>query len=160
MAKFPARLPRSRLEKPRSREPSQPALLYEGIENFPKDLEVRRVSKTGLPRSTGFIWRGPKWALIEFRSNTVKNLLRLFFCLFYRCVVFKSVWYARQFEYSMWSLVRASPRCPWSATFPKMIKYFVEKKNTLNNERYRDLLISILSYDEVSAFLLWVKTRN
>ena len=40
--------------------------------------------------------------------------------------------------YSMWSLVRASPRCPWSATFPKMIKYFVEKKNALNNKRYRD----------------------
>ena len=33
--KFPARLPRSR-------ETSQPALLYEHIENFPKDLEVRR----------------------------------------------------------------------------------------------------------------------
>ena len=58
----------------------------------------------------------------------------------------------------MWSLVRASP--PWSATFPKMIKYFVEKKNALNNERYRDLLISILSYDEVSAFSLWATTRN
>ena len=41
--KFSARLiPRSRLEKPRSREPSQPALSYEGIENFTKDLEVRR----------------------------------------------------------------------------------------------------------------------
>ena len=62
--------------------------------------------------------------------------------------------------YSMWFLVRASPRCPWSATFPKIIKYFVEKKNTLNNERYRDLLISILSYDEVSAFFMWVKKRN
>ena len=62
--------------------------------------------------------------------------------------------------YSMWSLVRASPRCPRSATFPKMIKYFVEKKNTLTNERYRDLLITILSYDEVSAFLLWVEARN
>ena len=61
-------------------------------------------------------------------------------------------------QYSMWSLVRGSPRCPWSASFPKMIKYFVKKKNTLNNERYRDLLISILSYDEVSAFLLRVKT--
>ena len=60
--------------------------------------------------------------------------------------------------YSMWSLVRGSPRCPWSSFFPKMIKYFVKKKNTLNNERYRDLLISILSYDEVSAFLLRVKT--
>ena len=44
---------------------------------------------------------------------------------------------------------------PWSAIFPKMIKYFVEKKNTLNNERYYDLLICILSYDEVSAFLLF-----
>ena len=42
MAKFPARLPRSRLEKPRSREPSLPALSYEHIENFTKDLEVRR----------------------------------------------------------------------------------------------------------------------
>ena len=40
---------------------------------------------------------------------------------------------------------------PWSVTFPKMIKYFVQKRNTLNNERYRDLLINILSYDEVSA---------
>ena len=49
---------------------------------------------------------------------------------------------------------------PWSASFPKMIKYFVKKKNTLKNERYRDLLISILSYDEVSAFLLRVRTRN
>ena len=35
MAKFPARLARSR-------EPSQPALSYEHIENFTKDLEVRR----------------------------------------------------------------------------------------------------------------------
>ena len=35
-------LPRSRLEKPRSREPSQPALSYEHIENFTKDIEVRR----------------------------------------------------------------------------------------------------------------------
>ena len=42
MAKFPARFPRSRLEKPRSRELSQPALSYEHIENFTKDLEVRR----------------------------------------------------------------------------------------------------------------------
>ena len=35
-------LPRSQLEKPRSREPSQPALKYEHIENFTKDSEVRR----------------------------------------------------------------------------------------------------------------------
>ena len=31
-----------RLEKPRSRQPSQPALSYEHIEVFTKDLEVRR----------------------------------------------------------------------------------------------------------------------
>ena len=37
MAKFPARLPRSRLEKTEIREPSQPALSYEHIE-----VEVRR----------------------------------------------------------------------------------------------------------------------
>ena len=39
-------------------------------------------------------------------------------------------------------------------------KIFRREKNTLNNEVYRDLLISILSYDEVSAFVLWVKARN
>ena len=54
MAKFPARLPRSRLEKPRSREPSQPALLYEHIENFTKDLEVKaRSRKPGQPGQPG-----------------------------------------------------------------------------------------------------------
>ena len=31
-----------RLEKPRSREPSHPALSYEHIENFTKDFEERR----------------------------------------------------------------------------------------------------------------------
>ena len=34
--------PAYRLEKPRSREPSQPALSFELIANFTKDLEVRR----------------------------------------------------------------------------------------------------------------------
>ena len=39
--KFSAHLPRSRLEKPsQSREPSKPALSYEHIENFAKDLEA------------------------------------------------------------------------------------------------------------------------
>ena len=42
MAKFPARLSRSRFEKPRSRQPSQPALSYKHIENFTKNLEIRR----------------------------------------------------------------------------------------------------------------------
>ena len=39
--KFPARLSRYRLESPRSRELSQPALSYEPMENFTKDLEAR-----------------------------------------------------------------------------------------------------------------------
>ena len=39
---FPTRLPRSRLEKPRSREASQLALSHEHIENFTKDSEVGR----------------------------------------------------------------------------------------------------------------------
>ena len=43
-------LPRSRLEKRRSREPSQPALSYDHMENFIKDLEVRRdLAKPGQP---------------------------------------------------------------------------------------------------------------
>ena len=42
MAKFPAHLPRSRLKKLRSRKPSQPALSYEHIENFTKNLKVRQ----------------------------------------------------------------------------------------------------------------------
>ena len=37
--KFPAHLPRSRLEKPRFRELSQPTLSYEHTEIFAKDLE-------------------------------------------------------------------------------------------------------------------------
>ena len=48
MAKFPARLPRSRLEKPRSREPSQPALSYEDVEIFLKgSRDVPRSRKPG-----------------------------------------------------------------------------------------------------------------
>ena len=49
LAKFPARLPRSRLVKPRSREPSQSTLSYKNIENFTKELET---SETGPTRST------------------------------------------------------------------------------------------------------------
>ena len=55
MTKFPARLPISRLEKPRSREPSQPALSYEHIENFYKgfrgEARSRKPSQPGQPGS-------------------------------------------------------------------------------------------------------------
>ena len=55
----------------------------------------------------------------------------------------------------MWSLVRESPRCPWSATFPKMINISSTKKKYVDNYstyffsrrnivRYCALLISTL----------------
>ena len=47
---------------------------------------------------------------------------------------------------------------PLVRVFSENDKIFRQEKKKLNNERYRDLLISILSYDEVSAFLLRVKT--
>ena len=38
---------------------------------------------------------------IELRFYIIKNLLCFFFIqCFYRCIIFKSVWYARHFEYS------------------------------------------------------------
>ena len=42
---------------------------------------------------------------------------------------------------------------PLVRVFSQNDKIFRQEKNTLNNERDRDLLISILSYDEVSALL-------
>ena len=42
-----------------------------------------------------------EWTLTEIRFNMINNLLWLFFIYcFYPCVIFKSVWYARHFEYS------------------------------------------------------------
>ena len=40
------------------------------------------------------------WTLIELPFNIIKNLLNLFFYLrvLWRCVILKSVWYARHFE--------------------------------------------------------------
>ena len=49
----PARLPRSRLQKPRSWEPSQPALSYEHIENFTQDSKWKcKILETGPAWST------------------------------------------------------------------------------------------------------------
>ena len=47
MAEFPARLPKSWLEKQRSREPSQPALSYEHIEK----ARSRKPGQPGQPGS-------------------------------------------------------------------------------------------------------------
>ena len=60
MAKFPARLRRSRMEKSRSWEPSQAAHSYEHIENFTKDLQLRRnLGNRGVVRSSGLMWAIP-----------------------------------------------------------------------------------------------------
>ena len=73
MAKFSARLPRSRLEKPRSREPSQPALSYEHIDNFTKDLEVRRdLGNRASPVNRAHMKR----PLLEKRETTDKQTKR------------------------------------------------------------------------------------
>ena len=49
---------------------------------------------------------------------------------------------------------------PLAGDFSENGKIFSREKNMLTNERYRDLTISILSFDEVSAVLLRVKARN
>ena len=55
------------------------------------------------------------------------------------------------YMYSMWPLVR---------DFSENDKIFRGEKTYGEKKRSRDLLISTISYDEVSAFLLWVKARN
>ena len=86
MAKFPACLPRSRLEKPISREQSQPAHTYEHIANFTKDLEVRRdLGNRGPARSTELMWRGPKKDFVIppeiLRADGAFSLFSAFFTL-------------------------------------------------------------------------------
>ena len=42
-----------------------------------------------------------EWTLTELRFNIIKKFLRLFFIYWFcRCLIFKSVWYARHFDYS------------------------------------------------------------
>ena len=66
---------RSRLEKRRSREPSQPALSYEHIENFIKDLEVSRDLRKPA-RSTGLMWSGRENLFLLFEMCTCGWIMR------------------------------------------------------------------------------------
>ena len=53
------------------------------------------------PAGSHFCRASVEWTLIDLRFYIIKNLLGLFFVQwFYRCEIFKSVWYARHFEYS------------------------------------------------------------
>ena len=48
-----------------------------------------------------FAGRVFEWTLIELRFYIIKKLLCRFFTQwFYQCIIFKSVWYMRHFEYS------------------------------------------------------------
>ena len=62
-----------------------------------------------------------------------------------------------KYLYSRWPLVHEVLGCDFSENDDNIS---LREKNTENNERYRDLLISILPYDNVLASLLWVKARN
>ena len=78
--------------------------------------------------STQF-WRTPnlQWPLIELLFNIIENLLFLIFysMVLYGCVILKSVWYARYFEYSC-------EQCSW----------------TTENERHSDKIARETTYNQ------------
>ena len=78
-------------------------------------------------------------SLILLRSLRVYILKQLFFLISVNSG-FGNIYLA---AFAAWQIF-----CHYSPRFQRIIV------------KYRDLLISILSYDEVSAFLLRVKTRN
>ena len=72
-------------------------LLAKPLKRFPKSP----IRPAGFYFCSASCCRVFEWTLIELRSNIIKNLLCLFFIeWFYRCVIFKSVWYPRHLEYS------------------------------------------------------------
>ena len=73
-------------------------LLAKTLKKFPKS-PIRPAGSQFCSASCGRVF---EWTLkIELRSNIINNLLFLFFIeWFYRCVIFKSVWFARHSEYS------------------------------------------------------------
>ena len=70
---FPACLPRSRLEKPRSREPNQPAFSYEHIEKFAKDSEVRRDLGNRASVILVFYKRSDWFAILDYSALVKSN---------------------------------------------------------------------------------------
>ena len=51
-------------------------------------------------------------------------------------------------------------RGPWSAGFPKIMSYLSLNKAGPKTKVYDEILISILSYDEVPALPLILKAKN
>ena len=71
----------------------------------------KKFPKSPIRPAVSHFWQAPnfQWTLKELRSKMIKNLLCLFFYLMVlqRCVILKSIWYARHFEYSC-------KRCLWT----------------------------------------------
>ena len=68
-------------------------LLATPLKKFPKS-PIRPTGSHFCSASCGRVF---EWTLIELHSNII---IIFFISWFYRCVIFKSVWYARYFEYS------------------------------------------------------------
>ena len=70
MGEFFSRLPRSRLDKPSSRQPSQATLSFEQSEIFTKAYSGAEISETGLAPSCGLESKGPRHAVHSVSSAT------------------------------------------------------------------------------------------
>ena len=79
---------------------------------------------------------------------------------FFRCYNNSDVFAPHKESECLYFDFRSTVCGPWSATFPNMTKYFVQKKKPKKMNVSDGLLISLLSCGEVSAFLLLVKARN
>ena len=73
---------------------------------------------------------------------------------------YNSGYEAYEYEPVSVQYVVLSPRGPWSATFPNRCSICSLNKIRQKANVSDDLLISLLPYDKVSAFLLLMKARN
>ena len=103
---------------------STPGLLAKPLKNFQNHIYGQPVL-TFAVRAVASVWTN----ILELSSNIIENLLCLFFTyLFYLCVIFKSVWYARHFEHSC-------KRCllnEWKQTAT------INKRNIIRRNIYRE----------------------
>ena len=78
--------------------------IFRTIDGSTRELLAKQLKKYIWPAASHFcsascgrVWMNINWDTL----NKINNLLWLFFIYcFYPCVIFKSVWYARHFEYS------------------------------------------------------------
>ena len=70
------------------------------LNHYKKKFQNHPYSQPVLTFAVRAVGRVFEWTLRELRSNKIKNVLCYFILWFYQCVIFKSVWGARHFEYS------------------------------------------------------------